>query len=336
MAYSRSAGPDGFNDRRAITGPTRQALTPYKGESGTNGAARQRPASPESAISENPKWDSSRSVRASKLAKGVLMGGMLLAVAGVVQAAWMPEEKDSSPSVAQETLAKQIDQLKAELDRERAEKSELLDKLATAETPAETAPPEPAAMDTPPEPTDAAPTVTENPDVPAAVPPAVAPAEANLQQASAELPAPASDRSAQKAESGNLPQPVAVAAEPGNLPQPMAPSAELLLTSVPVEPGETAAEGGAYGIHLASFADRTMAERGWALLQRNHPAALSELKPRIDEAKDESGKPVFLLIAGPFESEALAAAHCRKITSQVVFCKPRPFSGSDVVSAVAQ
>jgi hypothetical protein len=335
MAYSRSAGPDGFNDRRAITGPTRQALTPYKGETGTNGAARQRPASPES-ISENPKWDSSRSVRASKLAKGVLMGGMLLAVAGVVQAAWMPEEKDSSPSVAQETLTKQIDQLKAELDRERAEKSELLDKLAATETPAETAAPEPAAMDTPPEPTDAEPAVAENPDVPAAVPPAAAPAEANLQQASAEFPAPATDRSAPKAEPGNLPQPVAPVAEAGNLPQPMAPSAELLLTSVPVEAGETAAEGGAYGIHLASFADKTMAERGWALLQRNHPAALSELKPRVDEAKDESGKPVFLLIAGPFESEALAAAHCRKITSQVVFCKPRPFSGSDVVSAVAQ
>ena len=35
-------------------------------------------------------------------------------------------------------------------------------------------------------------------------------------------------------------------------------------------------------------------------------------------------------------SEALAAAHCRKFTTQVVFCKPRPFSGSDFVSAVAQ
>jgi hypothetical protein len=46
MAYSRSAGPDGFSDRRAITGPTRQALTPYKRETGTNGAARQRPANP--------------------------------------------------------------------------------------------------------------------------------------------------------------------------------------------------------------------------------------------------------------------------------------------------
>jgi hypothetical protein len=340
MAYSKSAGPDGFDDRRAIAGPTRQALTPYRRDTGTSGAARQRPANPESASSEDPKWDSGRHVRASKLARGVLMGGMLLAVVGVVQAAWMPGEKNVSPSVAQETLAKQIDQLKAELDHERAEKSELLEKIATAEAPAESAaesaPPEPAAIDTPPESADVEPAAPEYPDGAAAVPPAAVPAPVSLQQASAELPAPASDRSAAKAGSGNLPQPVAPSAEAGNLPQAMAPSAELLLTSVAVEPGKTTAEGGAYGIHLASFANRTMAERGWALLQRNHPGALSKLKPRIDEAKEESGKPVFLLMAGPFDSEALAAAHCRKITTQVVFCKPRPFSGSDFVSAVAQ
>jgi cytoskeletal protein RodZ len=339
MAYSKSAGPDGFNDRRAIAGPARQALTPYRRESGASGAARQRPASPESASSEDPKWDSGRSVRASKLARGVLMGGMLLAVVGVVQAAWMPEEKNVSPSVAQETLAKQIDQLKAQLDHERAEKSELLEKLATAEAPAESsaesAPPESAAIDTPPESANVEPAAAENLDFPAAVPPSAVPAPVSLQQASAEVPAPASDRSAEKPEPGN-PQPVAPSAEAGNLPQAMAPSAELLLTSVAVEPGKTTGEGGAYGIHLASFADRAMAERGWALLQRNHPGALSKLKPRVDEAKEESGKPVFLLIAGPFDSEALAAAHCRKITTQVVFCKPRPFSGSEFASAVAQ
>jgi hypothetical protein len=332
MAHSRSAGPDGFiSDRRALTGPARQALTPYKrGESGAGGTTRQRPVNPESVTSEHPKWDTARSVRASKLARGVLMGGMLLAVVGVVQAAWMPEEKNSSPSVAQETLAKQIDQLKAELDQERTEKSELLEKLATAETAAESAPAETAAVDTPPEPSSTEPAVAEAPAI-------STPVQSKVQQASAELPAPASEGSSEKAEpSDNLPRPVAPKAGIGNLPQPMAPSAELLLTAVPVEAGETTAEGGAYGIHLASFADRTMAERGWALLQRNHPAALSELKPRIDEAKDESGKPVFLLIAGPFDTEALAAAHCRKFTTQVVFCKPRPFSGSDFVSAVAQ
>jgi hypothetical protein len=330
MAHSRSAGPDGFiSDRRALTGPARQALTPYKRESGAGGTTRHRPANPESVISEHPKWDTARSVRASKLARGVLMGGMLLAVVGVVQAAWMPEEKDLSPSVAQETLAKQIDQLKAELDQERAEKSELLEKLATAES-AESAPAETAAIDTPPEPNSTEPAGAEAPAI-------STPVQGKVQQASAELPTPAGKGSSEKAEPpGNLPQPVAPTAEPGNLPQPMAPSAELLLTAVPVEAGETTAEGGAYGIHLASFADRTMAERGWALLQRNHPAALSELKPRIDEAKDESGKPVFLLIAGPFDTEALAAAHCRKFTTQVVFCKPRPFSGSEFVSAVAQ
>ncbi|MGH6873445.1 MAG: SPOR domain-containing protein [Aestuariivirgaceae bacterium] len=318
MAQNRSAGPDGFGDRRALTGPARQALTPYtKRETGATGAARQRPAKPES-ISDDPKWDSSRGVRMAKLARGVLLGGMLLAVVGVVQAAWMPEEKNLSPSVAQESLGKQIDQLKAELDQERAEKSELLEKLATAESPAE-----PAAVETPPEPAPLEPAVAEAPALPAAVSPAVAPAQGSIQQASADILAPGDDRSVEKA-------------RPGTLPQPMAPSAELLLTAVPVQSGETAGESGAYGIHLASFADRTMAERGWALLQRNHPIALGDLKPRVDEAKDENGKPVFLLIAGPFDKEALAAAHCRKITTQVVFCKPRPFSGSEFVSAVAQ
>jgi hypothetical protein len=326
MVQGRSAGPDGFGDRRALTGPTRQALTPYtKRETGASGASRQRPAKPEAPISEDPKWDSSRSVRSSKLARGVLLGGMLLAVVGVVQAAWMPAEKELEPSVAQEALAKQIDQLKAELDQERVEKSQLLEKLATAEAPAESSAAETSAESSATEmPADSAPAepaVAETPAVQPAI--SSAPAQNSVQQASAELSAPASDGNAEKAERGNLPQP-------------MAPSAELLLTAVPVEAGGTAPETGAYGIHLASFADRTMAERGWALLQRNHPAALGELKPRIDEAKDENGKPVFLLIAGPFDTEALAAEHCRKINMQVVFCKPRPFSGSEFVSAVAQ
>ena len=72
-----------------------------------------------------------------------------------------------------------------------------------------------------------------------------------------------------------------------------------------------------------------MAERGWLLLQRNHPAALGDLTPRIEDAKDDTGKTVFLLLAGPFPTQELAAAHCLSIRSQVVFCKPRPFLGSE-------
>ncbi len=79
-----------------------------------------------------------------------------------------------------------------------------------------------------------------------------------------------------------------------------------------------------------------MAERGWLLLQRNHSAALGELKPRVDETKDEHGNPVFVLIAGPFDTETAAAAHCKKISAQVVFCKPRPYNGSEVAAAVQQ
>jgi hypothetical protein len=97
-----------------------------------------------------------------------------------------------------------------------------------------------------------------------------------------------------------------------------------------------AAKTSAYGIHLASFADRTMAERGWLLLQRNHSSALGQLKPRIDEAKDDKGNSIFLLLAGPFDTEELATAHCKKINTQVVFCKPRPFIGSEFAAAIAQ
>jgi hypothetical protein len=119
----------------------------------------------------------------------------------------------------------------------------------------------------------------------------------------------------------------------------MAPSAELLLSDVPVSavPVDTASgasTANGFGIHLASFADRTMAERGWELLQRNHPSALGQLKPRVEEAKDDKGNPVFLLIAGPFDSEEKAAAHCRKINTQVVFCKPRPYIGSEITAAL--
>jgi hypothetical protein len=264
----------------------------------------------------------------------VLLAGVLLAIVGVVQAAWMAEVPESEPSVAQEALVKQIEQLKTELDQERAEKSELLAKIEGAEAPAEAAAADPAEETAPPAPSVAAepavveasspapaPAVPEASDVPAAVPPPAEPPPASLQRASAEPPAPATK--------------TASTTEASDLPQAMAPSAELLLNEVPVEAGPPPADSSSYGIHLASFADRTMAERGWALLQRNHPAALGELKPRVDEAKDEKGKPVFLLIAGPFESEELAAAHCRKITTQVVFCKPRPFSGNELAASTA-
>jgi hypothetical protein len=240
------------------------------------------------------------------------MGGMLLAVAGVVHASWpSPEEIGSaSVSISEDVLNKQIAQLKAELDRERAEKTELIETMATAvKSPAPE--PQPAAVQK----------VTQA-----------------VSEESQAVPA--------QAQVAELQVPESPAAEPADeeessLPQPMAPSVELMLSDVPVSAvpvdsasGASAAQG--FGIHLASFGDRTMAERGWELLQRNHPTALGKLKPRVEEAKDDKGNGVFLLIAGPFESEELAAAHCRKINTQVVFCKPRPYNGSDITAALPQ
>jgi hypothetical protein len=219
----------------------------------------------------------------------VVLGGILLAVVGVVNASLpLSGEQDEQTSVAEDVLNKQIAQLKAELDKERAEKTELIDQIAAVKTSS----PQPAA-----------------------------PAVQTAVQTSTALQSDDED-------------------DP-SLPQPMAPSVELMLSdvpvsSVPVSAEATGANPAVYGIHLASFADRTMAERGWLLLQRNHSAALGELKPRVDETKDEHGNPVFVLVAGPFDTETAAAAHCKKISAQVVFCKPRPYSGSEVAAAVQQ
>jgi hypothetical protein len=222
----------------------------------------------------------------------VVLGGILLAVVGVVNASLpLSGEQNEQPSVAEDVLNKQIAQLKAELDKERAEKTELIDQIAAAKT-------------SPPSPQPAAPAV-----------------QTAVQTSTAQLQSDAED-------------------DP-SLPQPMAPSVELMLSDIPVSSVPVSSEAAGanppvYGIHLASFADRTMAERGWLLLQRNHSAALGELKPRVDETKDEHGNPVFVLIAGPFDTETAAAAHCKKISAQVVFCKPRPYNGSEVAAAVQQ
>jgi hypothetical protein len=242
------------------------------------------------------------------------MGGMLLAVGGVVHASWpSPEEEGSaSASLAEDVLNKQIAQLKAELDRERAEKSELIENMATA------------AKSPAPDPQLARPAVQKATQ---AVADQSDSDRAQTQVAELQVPESSADEPAEEEES--------------SLPQPMAPSAELMLSDVPVSavPVETSSGASApqgFGIHLASFADRTMAERGWELLQRNHPSALGKLKPLVEEAKDDKGNTIFLLIAGPFETEDLAAAHCRKITTQVVFCKPRPYNGSEITAALPQ
>jgi SPOR domain len=286
----RLFGPDASDGRRSHQRQLRTLPAQPSHTSEPVPSPRSRQSRPVRISFEDPKADSALGFRTSTMSWAILLGGMLLAVAGVVQASWLSAE-DGTPrsSVAEAVLHKQIAQLKAELDKERAERTEVTEKVAAVKKPA------PA--------------------------PAPAPVQTVTQTASITQSMATTENSA--------------------LPEPMAPSVELLLSdvplnSVPVNSELAAAKTSAYGIHLASFADRTMAERGWLLLQRNHSSALGQLKPRIDEAKDDKGNSIFLLLAGPFDTEELATAHCKKINTQVVFCKPRPFNGSEFVAAIAQ
>lgn len=313
MQRDRSAEPR-INDRRRgflrLKGPSSAIARPKSPE--TLPSARVRPQRSHQIPLEEPKTTGPFGSGTSAFSWVILMGGMLLAVGGVVHASW-PSPKDQgvgSQSIAQDVLNKQIAQLKAELDKERAEKTELIENIsASANSPA----PEPQPI---------------RPAVQKVTQPAAAAGEAPAQAQVAELEVPQAPQDMEEEDESSLPQP-------------MAPSVELMLSDVPIStvPVETpsgAAAPKAFGIHLASFADRTMAERGWALLQRNHSSALGQLKPRIVETNDNNGNAVYLLVAGPFESEELAAVHCRKIDTQVVFCKPRPYNGSEITAALPQ
>ena len=159
-------------------------------------------------------------------------------------------------------------------------------------------------------------------------------AEGEAGDADAPAPSDAGTETSVAAPEPQAPAPPGPAPEPA-LPAPMAPSVELLKPTVPAVADFDTGEAGAassFGVHLASFADRVMAERGWVLFQRNHPAALGDLSPRIQDAKDDSGNPIYLLLAGPFQTQELAAAHCKSIRSQVVFCKARAFLGNELTA----
>ena len=317
MQRDRSAEPR-INDRRRgflrLKGPSSAVARPRSSE--TLPSTRVRQQRPHQIPLEEPKTTGPFGSGTSAFSWVILMGGMLLAVGGVVHASW-PSPNDqgaSSQSIAQDVLNKQIAQLKAELDKERAEKSELIENIsAGANSPAPAPAPEPQSV---------------SPAVQKVTQPVAEARDVAAQAQVAELEVPQASQDAAEEEESSLPQP-------------MAPSVELMLSDVPIStvPVDTSsgpAAPKAFGIHLASFADRTMAERGWALLQRNHSSALGQLKPRIEETKDNNGNAVYLLVAGPFESEELAAAHCRKINTQVVFCKPRLYNGSEITAALPQ
>ena len=291
MQGKRAAGPVSNSDRRSLQRQLRPGSTALATTGrATDSTARSRQPQPVRISFDEAKGGAIFGIGTSVMSWVVVLGGILLAVVGVVNASLpLSGGRDERPSVAEDVLNKQIVQLKAELDKERAEKTELIDQIAAVKT----SPKQPAA-------------------------PAV---QTAVQTSTAQLQSDAED-------------------DP-SLPQPMAPSVELMLSDIPVSSVPVSSEAAGanppvYGIHLASFADRTMAERGWLLLQRNHSAALGELKPRVDETKDEHGNPVFVLVAGPFDTEAAAASHCKKISAQVVFCKPRPYNGSEVAAAVQQ
>jgi hypothetical protein len=244
--------------------------------------------------------------RSSIAAWVVLLGGMALAAGGVLQASLNNETSQASAN--EQTLENEVSQLKVQLDKERAEKTNLLEKMSALPSEGETRQVE-AQAPLQPEPPTEVPEVAPETESPLAAEPASSDAEIDPG-----LPATSDD---------------------STLPPPMAPSAELLNQQIAaIEPSVQKASS--YGIHLASFGDRTMAERGWLLLQRNHPGALGALKPKIEELKDESGRPIFLLIAGPFETEAAAASHCQKINAQVVFCRARAFTGSEFAATARQ
>ena len=258
--------------------PARPAFDPLQHHQRRDGhVSRLRSRRPAQVLIEETK-PAAFGISATVMAWAVLVVGIVIAVVGAVQAMRTAgEEPAAAAALDTPALSQQIEQLKIDLDRERAEKQDLLQKLAAAQAEAAPAPEAPA--------------VAQAPGVPAAAPKSDVTVAAEGEAGDAAAPAlPDAGTEASVA----APQPQAPAAqgpapEPA-LPAPMAPSVELLKPTVPAVADFDTAEAAAassFGVHLASFADRVMAERGWVLLQRNHPAALGDLSPRIQDAKDE-------------------------------------------------
>lgn len=272
---------------------------------------RVRPRRGQSQVSEEMTGAQNPTFRMSLVAWGILLVGMALAVFGVIQSTML--SKNPVHTADEQTLVDQIGQLKAQLDKERAENTDLTAKLTTPTS----GPSDDTSVDQPDSGIQAS--EAEQSSDPQA-------------QTEAGTSFDVQDQPSPQTSTGEAEVPLPATSDDSSLPPPMAPSAELLNQKIP-EPPASAQKASAYGIHLASFADRTMAERGWLLLVRNHPGAFGDLKPRIDEVKDENGHPVFLLIAGPFDTEVAATDRCKRITTQVVFCRARPFNGSEFAAA---
>ncbi len=307
--------------------PVRHAFDPLQHHRRDGHVSRLRSRRPTRVLIEEMKPGRGFAITAAMMAWAVLLVGIGIAVVGTVQAMRAAgDEPVATGALEAQSLTRQIEQLKIDLDQERVEKQELLQKLAAVQS--GSAQSEPAAS-------PGASVTVQKADVPATAESEVPDDVDPNATVSGTEPSVAVNQPTAPPPQPTAPAPAAPLTETA-LPAPMAPSAELLKPAVPAVADTDAAEAGAarsFGVHLASFADRVMAERGWALLQRNHPAALGDLTPRIEDAKDEAGNPIFLLLAGPFQTMELAADHCKIIRSQVVFCKPRPFLGNELTAA---
>lgn len=113
-------------------------------------------------------------------------------------------------------------------------------------------------------------------------------------------------------------------------PQPAGPPAGVAVPPRPTvqepPPVEETSLAGAHAIYLSSFPDRELAESGWRILERRYARGLAGLKPEIIEGKDQGGRRVWRLFAGPLRSPADAAQRCRALSFGSVNCKPADFT----------
>jgi hypothetical protein len=320
LGTSKPLSEEGTETRRSLSRPAPQGLEPLHHPRREGHVSRLRSRRPARLALEETKPGRGFALTGMVMAWMVLAIGIVIAVVGTVQAMRSGGAVPTPPPADTQALTRQIEELKIELDRERSEKQDLLQRLAAAQPPP--APPSEAASSV----AKSEVSETNVADEGALSEPSPVEPPADIVAAVPAVPPSGPAASASKAPQAQAP------ATP--LPTAMAPSAELLQQEAPaVAEADPSAAASGFGVHLASFADRVMAERGWALLQRNHPAALGDLTARIESTKDDAGNPIYLLVAGPFETRELAAAHCRNIRAQVVFCKPRAFIG-DAPTAV--
>lgn len=82
-----------------------------------------------------------------------------------------------------------------------------------------------------------------------------------------------------------------------------------------------------FGVHLASYRQADEASAGWARLQRDFPAELGLLEPRLESVTIEGRGEFLRLIGGAFSSAEKAAALCATLKAKGVYCAVTDFGG---------